>query len=245
MKIVPQYAFDPGTQVSLRGRELIIAQVTANGYEVIDAERQTIEVISCAQWMSYLKMPGTAIEYVQGPLSAAQARLGELISSANGSEASQQEAMFRFSLCTAMRLHEQQLRDEYGDPSFHLSNNKMNAPENRKSVRSIAQALFGQRIYLHRRMGEKHKHWGMKSGRCLMDDYRVFLSLPDEVDPLDFLVPLNHKKEKPRLKNLISSQRIDDGSLGGHRARSNAAFYLERVCFPKDVCHRGELAPRT
>ncbi|MEP3895217.1 MAG: hypothetical protein ABJN52_14625 [Litorimonas sp.] len=233
MKLVPQYAFDPGTQVSLHGRELIIAQVTANGYEVVDAERQTIEVISFAQWMSYLKMPGTAIEYVQGPLSAAQARLGELRSSANTSEASQQEAMFRFSLCTAMRLHEQQLRDEYGDPSFHLSNNKMNDPENRKSVRNIAQTLFGQRIYLHRRMGEKYKHWEMKSGRCLMDDYRIFLSLPDDVDPLDALVPLNHKKGNRvsriscRLRELMTEAWEEVGLDSKQPYTSNVYAFLE------------------
>lgn len=104
-----------------------------------------------------------------------------------------------------MGLREKYLREINGDPTFQLSNRKMDEPGNREYVRDVAQELFGQTIYLNRRIGQKHKQWEMKSGRILMDDFRLFSSLPSDVDPLDALVPLNHKKGNrvPRIANRL------------------------------------------
>ena len=90
-----------------------------------------------------------------------------------------------------------------GNEDFRISIGSLNDPANRKFLRPLVEAFFGERVHLGAATlkGGRQKSWFLYKGRTLKKYYGIYQGLQDGDDVIAGLATLDHLKgnETPRL----------------------------------------------
>lgn len=204
MTIVPRYDFEAGTEISVQGRDLVLFKVGAQGYEMADPTGGPTSILPFSSFVELMK--SGAVTFAPSQLlqeGSAKLRLGGLSVAAQLSEEQQFYGRFHYALCRAIdELHRHRTIVE-GNEDFRISIGALNDPANRKFLRPLVEAFFGERVHLGAATlkGGRQKSWFLYKGRTLKKYYEIYQRLQDGDDVIAGLATLDHLKgnETPRL----------------------------------------------
>ncbi|MBU2888140.1 DDE-type integrase/transposase/recombinase [Celeribacter halophilus] len=204
MTIAPRYNFDAGTEISVQGHSLVLHKVGDSGYELSDTDGSVINVLGFSKFVELVKSGG--VKFNARPLSpqgSAGVRLKGFSVAAQMTEKQQAYGRFHYAICVAIdQLYNHRTVVE-GQNDFRISIGSLNNNANRKFLRQIVEAIFGERVYLECSSvkGGHQEKWFLYKGRTLKKYYDVYLELQDDDDIIAALVTLDHLKgnRKPRL----------------------------------------------
>ncbi|PVA09372.1 hypothetical protein DC366_14740 [Pelagivirga sediminicola] len=137
------------------------------------------------------------------PEGSATLRLGGLSVASQLSEQQQAYGRFHYALCRAIdELYRHRTTIE-GQTDFKISIGTLSDPANRKFIRPLVEAIFGERVYLGASSlkGGLQQKWFLYQGRTLKKYYEIYRGLQDGDDVVAGLATLDHLKgnETPRL----------------------------------------------
>lgn len=236
MTIAPRYNFDAGTEISVQGRDLVLHKVGSQGYELADPTGGGASILGFSSFVELTKSGAITLTSSDLlPEGSAKLRLDGLSVAAQLSEKQQMYGRFHYALCRAIdELHRHRTLVE-GRESFRISISALNDPANRKFIRPLVEAVFGERVYLGASSlkGGLQQKWFLYQGRTLKKYYEVYQRLQDGDDVIAGLATLDHLKgnETPRLpwrlKELMTEAWEEVGlDLKGPSA-ANVLAYLE------------------
>lgn len=238
MTIAPRYNFAAGTQISLHGRDLVLTKVSNTGYEIVEPISGGVNVIGFAELAELAKSGAMTFENPGIiPHGSASLRLKGLSVAAQLSEDQQKYGRYHHAICVAIKHLQTQRTMIEGRQSFRLSIRELDKVENRKFIRPIVEAVFGERVHLDARSirGGCQKAWFLYKGRTLKKYYDIFEALPDDDDPIAALATLDHLKgnETPRLpwrlKELMTQAWEEVGLDLKATAPANVRAHLEAL----------------
>lgn len=193
MTMEPRYSFQPGTEITLMQRPVVVTGQVDHGYKVVGREDGITTVVPFSKLVEQLKLPGatvdTSLPTTGGRL---QQRLGGYASSQALSDEQREIGRFHFAVCQAMLAYRTKIRIEHGDPKFELSDRIAGRPEARRFIASVAEQIFGQKVLINPTRGGRSKGMYLYQGRTLMKYFRVFEDLEPDESPIDALVTLDH-----------------------------------------------------
>ncbi|MBB3994994.1 hypothetical protein GGR95_002644 [Sulfitobacter undariae] len=193
MTMEPHYNFQPGTEITLLERPMVVTGQVDNGYRVVGREDGITTVLPFGKLVEQLKLPGakvdTSLPTTGGRL---QQRLGGYATSQALTDEQREYGRFHFAFCQAMLAYRTKIRTENGDPKFELSDRIAGRPEARRFIASVAEQIFGQKILINPGRGGRSKGMYLYQGRTLMKYFRTFESLEPDEAPIDALITLDH-----------------------------------------------------
>ncbi|WP_417702435.1 hypothetical protein [Pseudophaeobacter sp.] len=204
MTIAPRYNFEAGTEIAVQGRDLVLRKVGAQGYELADPMGGQTSIFGFSSFVEMMKSGAVTFAPSQLlPEGSAKLRLGGLSVAAQLSDEQQTYGRFHYALCRAIgELHRHRTIVE-GNEDFRISIGALNDPGNRKFLRPLVEAFFGQRVHLGAATlkGGQQKGWFLYKGRTLKKYHGIYQGLQDGDDVIAGLATLDHLKgnETPRL----------------------------------------------
>ncbi|MFV1497748.1 hypothetical protein VWY34_13755 [Phaeobacter sp. JH20_02] len=238
MTVAPRYNFPTGTEISLHGRELVVSKVSDTGYELAEPITGGVNIMGFAE-LAELARSGAMTFENPGitPQGSASLRLKGLSVAAQLSEDQQKYGRFHYAICIAVRQLQTQRIAIEGRKTFRLSIRELDKVENRKFIRPIVEAIFGERVHLGTRKikGGCQKAWFLYKGRTLKKYHDIFEALPDDDDPIAALATLDHLKGNEtsrlpwRLKELMTQAWEEMGLDLKGRAPANVLAHLEAL----------------
>ncbi|QPM90947.1 hypothetical protein [Pseudooceanicola algae] len=204
MTIAPRYNFEAGTEIAVQGRDLVLHKVGAQGYELADPTGGQMHILGFSSFVEMMKSGAVTFAPSQLlPEGSAKLRLGGLSVAAQLSDEQQTYGRFHYAICRAideLYLHRTIVEGEKG---FRISIGALNDPANRKFLRPLVEAFFGERVRLDAATlkGGQQKSWFLYKGRTLKKYYGIYQGLQDGDDVIAGLATLDHLKgnETPRL----------------------------------------------
>lgn len=149
MTIAPRYHFDAGTEISVQGHSLVLHKVGDAGYELSDSGGNGINVLGFSEFVELAKSGGIKLhERTLSPQGSARVRLEGFSVAAQLTEKQQTYGRFHYAICIAIdQLYNHRTVVE-GQNDFRISIGSLNNNANRKFLRQIVEAIFGERVYL-------------------------------------------------------------------------------------------------
>ncbi|MAC79025.1 MAG: hypothetical protein CML66_13270 [Rhodobacteraceae bacterium] len=213
MTIAPRYNFEAGTEIVVQGRDLLLRKVGSQGYELADPMGGQMSILGFSSFVELMKSGAVTFAPSQLlPEGSAKLRLDGLSVAAQLSDEQQTYGRFHFAVCRAIdELHRHRTIVE-GNEDFRISIGTLSDPVNRKFLRPLVQAFFGERVHLGAATlkGGRQKSWFLYQGRTLKKYYGIYQGLQDGDDVIAGLATLDHLKGNetprlpPRLKELMT-----------------------------------------
>lgn len=201
MNITPRYDLAPGTEVTVNSRTIVVNEASDDGYAAVDKATGRAEFLPYHVFAHILKQPGYNLSKPPTKMSSKAAlRLGTYQSVKALPSEQQLVADFRIAVCFAIAEIHKEIRHETDDPTFLLSQRKLNCIELRARIAQLASTKFGKKIHTDLPAGGHRLIWSLPKGRRLNEWYNEYLACLDAAtseDTYDLaaaLVPLDHKK---------------------------------------------------